>query len=232
MGTGLPRVFCIAVVSLLAVRANFAQQAAPQPLITQPIVESQLVTLRGNTHPLAQPRFDIGAAPPNLSMQRMLLVLKRDPQQEFAVRKLLDDQQDKASPNYHKWFTPDEFGVQFGPSDQDLQLVAGWLQTHGFQVSRISHGRTVIEFSGMEAQVEQAFHTQIHQYSVNGQLHWANANDPQVPAALTPAVAGVLSLHNFPRHSMTHRAGTYSPATKQLTRTNPQFTLGFGCYPN
>src|SRR5947207_3073225 len=212
MGTGLPRVFCIAVVSLLAVRANFAQQAAPQPLITQPIVESQLVTLRGNTHPLAQARFDIGAAPPNLPMQRMLLVLNRDPQQDFAVRKLLDDQQDKASPNYHKWLTPDEFGTQFGPSDQDLQLVTGWLQTHGFQLNRVSRGRTVVEFSGMEAQVEQAFHTQIHQYSVNGQLHWANANDPQVPAALTPAVAGVWSLHDFRNKPNAHVAPYLFPA--------------------
>ncbi len=193
MGTRLPRLLCLAVVSFLGVSASFAQQAAPQPLITQPIIESQLVTLKGNTHPLAQAKFDIGTAPPNLLMQRMLLVLKRDPQQDFALHKLLDDQQDKASSNYHKWLTPDEFGTQFGPSDQDLQLVTGWLQTHGFQLNRISHGRTVVEFSGMEAQVEQAFHTQIHQYSVNGQLHWANASDPRVPAALTPAVAGVWS---------------------------------------
>lgn len=232
MRIALPKVLCLAFVSLLASAASFAQNLSPRPLITQPIDESQIVSLRGNTHPLAQPQFDIGAAPPNLPMQRMLLVLKRDPQQEFALHKLLDDQQDKGSANYHKWLTPDEFGVQFGPSDQDLQLVAGWLQTHGFQIDRISHGRTVIEFSGIEAQVEQAFHTQIHQYSVNGQLHWANASDPQIPAALVPAVAGVLSLHNFPRHAMSKFLGSYSPKTKQLTPANPQFTLNFGCYPN
>lgn len=182
---------------LLLVLPAFSQSAAPRPLITQPIMEDQLATLRGNTHPLARPQFDIGAAPPDLPMQRMLLVLKRTPQQDFALRKLLDDQQDKASPNYHKWLTPDEFGAQFGPSDQDVQQVAGWLASHGFQVNRISHGRTVIEFSGVEAQVEGAFHTQIHKYLVNGEEHWANASDPQIPAALAPAVAGVWSLHNF-----------------------------------
>src|SRR5262245_28757050 len=107
MGIRLPRVVCLVVVSLFAGGKSFAQYAIPQPLITQPIVESQVVTLKGNTHPLAQPRFDVGSAPPNLPMQRMLLVLKRDPQQDFALHKLLDDQQDKASPNYHKWLTPD-----------------------------------------------------------------------------------------------------------------------------
>lgn len=231
MGTRVTRIICIFVLGLMNAAAVLAQQLAPQPLITQPVDESQLTTLHGNTYPLAQPQFDIGAAPPNLPMQRMLLVLKRAPQQDFALRTLLDDQQDKASPNYHKWLTPDQFGTQFGPSDQDMQLVTGWLQANGFQVNRVSHGRTVIEFSGVEAQVEQAFHTQIHQYLVNGASYLANASDPQIPTALVPAVAGLLSLHNFPRKSMSKLLGTYSPATKRLT-ANPQFTLGFNCFPN
>jgi subtilase family serine protease len=233
MGTHSPRAICVFVILFFgfSIPAT-AQQVAPQPLITQPINEAQVTTLKGNTHPLARPQFDIGGAPPNLPMNRMLLVLKRSPQQDFSLHKLLDDQQDKASPNYHKWLTPDEFGVQFGPSDQDLQLVTGWLQTQGFQVNRVSHGRTVIEFSGTEAQVEQALHTQIHKYLVNGEEHWANSSDPQIPSALLPAVAGVLSLHNFPRKSMSEILGTYSPKTRQLSRAHPQFTLpGFGCYP-
>lgn len=92
-----------------------AQRLTPRPLITRPIDETQLTPVRGSTHPLARPQFDIGIAPPDLPMDRMLLVLKRSPQQDFALHKLLDDQQDKVSPNYHKWLTPDEFGVQFGP---------------------------------------------------------------------------------------------------------------------
>jgi hypothetical protein len=229
MGARLAQVFCLAAVSVLAVATSLGQQA-PQPLITQPIIESQLVTLKGNTHPLAQPRFDIGAAPPNLSMQRMLLVLNRDPQRDFALHKLLDDQQDKASPNYHRWLTPDEFGIQFGPSDQDVQLVTGWLQTHGFQVNRVSHGRTVIEFSGMEAQVEQAFHTQVHQYSVNGQLHWANASDPQIPAALAPAVAGIWSLHDFKKKAASRLLPTQVPVSLATNTSNGHHFLMPGDY--
>src|SRR5437899_1151453 len=230
MGRSLPRIVCLAVLSSFLAVLSVAQQVPPQSLITQPVIESQVTTLKGNTHPLAQPQFDIGTAPPDLPMQRMLLVLKRSPQQDFALHKLLDDQQDKASPNYHKWVTPDEFGVQFGPSDQDIQIVTAWLQTRGFQIDRVSHGRTVIEFSGVEVQVEQAFHTQIHQYLVNGEQHWANASDPQIPAALAPAVAGVLTLHNFPKKPMNKILGTYSPKTRRLTPINPQFTLpGLGC---
>ena len=54
------------------------QQAATLPArITQSVDMENLVTLRGNTHPLARPEYDQGAAPASLPMERMLLVLKR-----------------------------------------------------------------------------------------------------------------------------------------------------------
>jgi hypothetical protein len=101
----------------------------------------------------------------------MLLVLKRSPEQQAALRKLLDDQQDKGSPRYHKWLTPEQFGKQFGPSDDDIQSVTLWLQSHGFQVGT-TEGRTVLEFSGSARQVREAFHTAIHKYVVQGERHW------------------------------------------------------------
>src|SRR5579862_976654 len=107
--------------------------AAPASLITGAIDESQLTTLKGNTHPLARAEFDVGTAPASLPMERMLLVLKRSPEQEAALRQLLDDQQDKNSVNYHKWMTPEQFGAQFGPTDADMQTISAWLQSHGFQ---------------------------------------------------------------------------------------------------
>lgn len=229
METRLFRLSCtsLCLFLVLAAMPALAQQFAPQPLITQPIDESLLTTLKGNVHPLAQPQFDMGVAAPSLPLQRMLLVLRRSPQQDFALRKLLDDQQDKASPNYHKWVTPDEFGVNFGPSDQDVQLVTGWLQSHGFQVNRVAHGRSVIEFSGVESQVEGAFHTQIHAYMVNGQQHWANASDPQIPTALTSAVAGISSLNDFPKDPLNVFAGVFKrdKATGKLTPVAPQFSF-------
>ena len=150
MSTRLPRLSAFLVILLLVIFAS-AQQNLRQPLIRQPIDESRVVTLKGNTHPLAKRQFDMGMAPPDLPMDRMLLVLKRDPQQDYALHALLDDQQDKNSPNYHKWMTPATFGAQFGASDQDIQLVTGWLQTHGFQINHVSNGRSVIEFSGVES---------------------------------------------------------------------------------
>ena len=181
------------------------QPPTTQPLITEAIDESQLTVLKGNVHPLAKSVFDIGTAPATLPMERMLLVLKRSPEQEYALRTLLDNQQDKHSPSYHKWLTPEQFGKQFGPTDSDIQIITTWLQSHGFQVGT-TKGRTVLEFSGSASQVQEAFHTTIHKYVVNGEQHWANASDPSIPAALTPAVAGVLTLHNFLSRPTSHLA--------------------------
>jgi hypothetical protein len=198
--------------------AAVPQVSIAQPLITQPVDEAQLTVLKGNTHALARPAFDLGTAPATLPMQRMLLVLKRSPQQEAALRKLLDDQQRKSSPNYHKWLTPEQFGQQFGPSDSDMQTITLWLQSHGFQVGS-TKGRSVLEFSGSASQVKEAFHTTIHKYIVMGEQHWANASDPSIPTALTPAVAGVLTLHNF--LSKPHIHFSPQPVAAKLVSAGP-----------
>lgn len=212
-------------------QSSAQQQAALEtraPLIVQPVDESQLTVLHGNTHPMARPQFDLGTAPATLPMQRMLLVLKRSSEQEAALRKLLDDQQDKASPSYHKWLTPAEYGKQFGPTDTDIQTITAWLQSHGFEVGT-TKGRTVLEFSGSASQVQEAFHITIHKYIVNGEQHWANASDPRIPTALTPAVAGVFTLHNFYKKPQIHLLDPQFLA-KAVRSSRPQFTAGNGLH--
>ena len=207
---------------------NAAGSSAPQPLITQAIDDSQLTVLTGNTHPLARPQYDLGTAPATLPMERMLLVLKRSPQQESTLRRLLDDQQDKNSPNYHHWLTPEDFGKQFGPTDVDIQTITSWLQSHGFQVGT-TKGRTVLEFSGSASQVQEAFHITIHKYLVKGEQHWANSTDPSIPTALTPAVAGVYTLHNFVKTPF-YRLARERVDAKWLPGQRPQFTASNGLH--
>ncbi|HEX5412010.1 MAG TPA: Ig-like domain repeat protein [Terriglobia bacterium] len=208
-----------------------AQQAQPQPesvpsLITQPVNDAQRVVLKGNVHPLARRENDFGLAPDSLPMSRMLLVMKRSPQQEAALAGLLVRQQEKSSADYHHWRTPQEFGQEFGPSDSDVQAVTDWLTSQGFEINRVANGRAVIEFSGSAGLVRQVFRTEIHQYTVNGNSYWANESDPQIPAALAPAVAGIASLNNFPRKPLTRPAGLFS-RSKQTGQVTPLYT--FNC---
>ncbi|HXW62578.1 MAG TPA: S53 family peptidase [Candidatus Acidoferrales bacterium] len=194
-----------------------------EPLITQPVDETKRTVLRGNTHPLARPEFDTGAAPADLALNHMLLVLKRSPEQEAALEKLMAEQQERSSPNYHKWLTPAEFGAQFGPSDQDIQTITSWLASHGFTIGAATKGKMTIDFSGSASQVTQAFHTAIHKYVIRGEQHWANVSDPSIPTALAPAIVGVASLHNFfPRPQSRARA-----AARRVDR--PLYTFPAGC---
>ncbi len=204
-----------------------AQASNVQSRITQEVNDSQRTVLRGNTHPLARAEFDRGPAPSTLAMDRMMLVLKRSPAQEAALEKLMAEQQDRSSPNFHKWLTPAEFGQAFGPSDQDIQKITSWLELHGFQVATVSNGRGIIEFSGTAAQVEAAFHAPIHRFVVNGEEHWANANDPDIPVALTPVVGGVATLHNFFPKPMSHvmRPSSRVQSAAGVASVMPQVTF-------
>ena len=175
---------------------NIFAQSTP-PRITQRIDDTKLVPLKGSTLAAVRAASDRGKVPDSLALERLQLVLSRSPQQESALRMLLDQQQDKTSPNYHKWLTPEQFGQKFGPAESDVQAVTSWLEAKGFRVTNITKGRTAIEFSGEAGTVSKTFHTEIHSYFVNGQAHIANAGDLQIPAALSRVVAGIASLHNF-----------------------------------
>jgi hypothetical protein len=205
--------------------AQFAQTPRVPARITQSVNESNRVTLGGNVHRLARAEFDRGAVPESQPATHVALVLKRSDEQETSLRQLLEQQQDKSSPNYHKWLTPDQFGKQFGPADSDIQAVTDWLTSRGFSNIKVSPGRTRVEFDGNIGQISSAFQTQIHHFFVNNKMHTANVSDPQIPAALSPIVAGVVSLHDFRPHALSHRLGTFRK-TKDSGVVKPLFTFG------
>ena len=198
--------------------------------ITQAIDEKNLVTLQGNVHPLARHEFDQGAVSDAMPMNRILLLLQRSPEQEQALEQLLEQQQSKSSPNYHAWLTPQQFGQQFGPADADIQTITQWLNAQGFSQIKVGAGRTVIELSGNAAQVRSAFHTEIHRFLQNGEEHTANVGDPQIPAALAPVVAGIVSLHNFPKKSHARVLGQFHRTAEKpgLQPLQPLLTFPFG----
>jgi len=191
----------LASLYFLAVPTARAESARPV-LITQKVEETKLATLRGNTRPEAKAKYDRGLVADSLSMEHMLLQLKRSPEQERELRQFIDELHDSSSPNFHHWLTAKEFGERFGAAKPDLDAITSWLQSHGLKVNVVYENGLLIDFSGTAGQVREAFHTEIHQLNVKGVKHIANMSDPQIPAALTPALAGVVSLHNFMPHAM------------------------------
>jgi pseudomonalisin len=176
--------------------------------ITSYIDDDQRVTLRGNVHPLAQAQYDVGAVAPDFPMEHMLLTLLPDSTQQDILNQLVEAQNNPESPYYHQWLTPEQYGERFGVSDSDAAQVVAWLQEQGMQVEEFTAGRRSIIFTGTAAQVQATFHTPIHIYKIGDEVHHANVNDPEIPAALVQVVGGVVSLHDFhsePMHGMVRK---------------------------
>ncbi len=216
-------------------QAQAAPPATPSVLITAPVENNALVTLKGNTHPMAQARYDRGAASASLPTGRMSLILKRSPAQSIALRAYMGEQQDPNSPNYRKWLTPASYGASFGISDADLQTVEAWLQSQGFKIESVPDSRNLVRFSGTFGQVAQAFHTSIHTYVIDGVTHYSNASDPQIPAALAAAVAGISPMNDFRAKAM-HVLGKHNTATVanghvQVTAQAASSSAGKGIAP-
>ena len=211
------RAVCLLVLSLLTSAVAFSQEPVR---ITSAIDNSAVVRIARTHHPLAVPANDRGRLDGGTAMNRMVLVLKPSDQQSHAISRLLNGQHDKQSSTYHHWLTPEQFGAQFGPAPQDLEQISVWLQQQGFRIDSVARGKQWIEFSGNAAQVENAFHTEMHNYRVKGEDHVANATDIALPRALAAVVGGVLSLHNFEKHPAHSKAFQLrrDPSTGTLVR--------------
>ena len=222
-----PGCFLVVTAWIALSCAALAQSAGAPPRILGRPNDDKRTVLPGNTNPLARAEFDRGSAPDDLPLNRMLLVLKRSPEQDAALEKFLEEQQDPNSANFHAWLSPEQFGEQYGANEEDIEQIAQWLSSHGFAIGPASSGRTVVEFSGTASQVREAFHTQIHKYLVNDVEHWANSTDPAIPAALAPVVAGVASLNDFGLHPLHHLFGPVLKK-KNSSRVTPQFSFNDG----
>jgi len=227
--TIVPRLAAFVAAGLFSFTAASAfAQTQPEAVIpnriTQAVNPDQRVTLAHNVHPLAQARYDQGAAPGSMATGRIMLVLRRSDTQEQALKQYLGDLQNPNSPNYRKWLTPAQIGAQYGISDTDLTTVTAWLQSQGFKIEKIPQARNFIIFSGNVAQIQQAFNTSIHKYLVNGETHFANSTDPQIPAALAPVVAGVAQLNDFrPKRGAQVKATAHFDT--EANRIKPDLTL-------
>jgi large repetitive protein len=198
--TVLPALICLLFVPTSD--RLLAQTSTPQSALVN---EQSFVRLKNTRHPLAVEANATGRVETGHAMQRMVLLLSPSDSQEADLKQLLEDQQNRRSPNYHHWLTSAEFGARFGPAVADVQSATRWLQSSGFSVEGLSSGKRWLIFSGTAAQVEQAFSTTMQYYRVNGKSYVANSTDLAVPAHLAAITRGVLSLNNFGKRPPTHQ---------------------------
>ena len=179
--------------------------------ISGALTNGQTVALKGNVHRKALPQFDQGPVDPAMRLGTITLMTSPTTAQVSALKQLLAQQQDRKSANYHKWITPEQYADRFGLSQNDMQQMTSWLKSKGFSGIHAAHGRNWVSFTGTAAQVHSAFGTEIHHFNVNGELHYANATAPVVPAAMKGIASGLRGLNDF------------LPKPRAIRRTHPNY---------
>jgi Pro-kumamolisin, activation domain/Bacterial Ig-like domain (group 3) len=191
--------FALLLASLSqAMFAKVTTAARPEVRVTKKVENDKRATLYGHVSGAIRTATDLGRQEPSTPSPGMIMVLKSSEEQKREIRKLVDEQQDRRTVNYHQWVTPEEFGEYFGVHDADLEQIKDWLRSQGFTVDSVSKSKRVIRFSGNIGQIEQAFQTEMHLYNYKGELHVANNSEISVPEAFKKVIAGV-TLHNFYR---------------------------------
>ncbi len=186
-----------AVAMVLAFTVAGDTQPASWDRIVGAVDAAQTAVVKSTAHPMAQSQYDQGRVDTTRMLSGVSLVFRLSPSQQADMNQLLRDQQDRSSPQYHKWITPDQYAARFGMTQHDLAKVASWAQSQGLTVDGISRNRNEISFSGSVGQIEYALKTELHNYSINGEQHFANATDVALPAAFSSQVLSVRGLNDF-----------------------------------
>ena len=93
---------------------------------------------------------------------RLALSLPLRNQQQLQT--LIQQLNDPASPNYHKFLTVGQFTAQFGPTAADYAKVLSFANSHGFKVTRTFPNRLVVNVTGSASTINQAFHVTLGTY--------------------------------------------------------------------
>ncbi len=182
--------------------ASIHTTVVPKARVTTQVDNSKRVILHGHVPHSLRKATDMGRVDPSTPAQHLIMMLKPDEHQRRELRRIIDEQHDKRSANFHQWVTPEEFGSHFGVHNSDIAQVKAWLKSQGFTVEKVAKSGRAIQFSGTSGKIERAFQTEMHHYRMpNGAARVSNDRDITVPTALSKVIAGVPTLNNFFRKS-------------------------------
>ena len=114
-----------------------------------------------------------------------------------ALTNLLAQIYDPASTNYHRYLTPEEFTAQFGPTEQDYEMVVNFARVNGLKVTGTHPNRMLLDVSGRVADIQKAFGVTLRTYHhpTENRDFFAPDTEPVVSASLP--IINVSGLENY-----------------------------------
>jgi subtilase family serine protease len=219
----------------LCVAGAVAARAAPPvaTVMVSQVDDATVAALPGDRPGALKVVSDMGTLPAAAELPEIRLELKRPAALQAALDQLVQQQQNKASPEYHHWLTPAELRA-YGPAQADIDQVTEWLVRQGLTVNSVARSGMEIDFGGSAAAVGRAFHTEMHGVTLRGEAHISNLSAPSMPAALLPVVAGVTLNNFFPKPMMRRARPSLTAPTPEGTFyavTPPDFATIYNANP-
>ncbi|MGO9527881.1 MAG: protease pro-enzyme activation domain-containing protein [Verrucomicrobiia bacterium] len=189
----LGMVFAISCGTLLLLFATAAKAAERQLLNGHvPTAVTQL-----NLQP-------VGRLP---STNRLHLAVGLPLRNKEALNTLLQQLYDPASPQYHRYLTPEQFTERFGPTEQDYQAVINFAKTNGLEIVATSGNRVLVDVSAKVSDIERAFHVTLrtYQHPTEARQFFAPDVEPSVDASVPILHVSGLDNYAIPRPAV-HRS--------------------------
>ncbi len=165
--------------------------------------------LSQHTAKFVQTAPDMGPADPS---QIITVKVRLQGKNHDQLSSFIQQLHDPASPNFQKWLTPDQFKAQFGATAGGAATVQKFLTGHNLKVISSDPGSITVQ--GTVGDSQNALHTRIDKFVVNGNVVRANISNPIVdePAgANVSAISGLTEIMAKP-HSVVARDASGNPS--------------------
>jgi subtilase family serine protease len=163
---------------------------------------AQTYTITGNTPGFTKKATDQGAVDPStvISVTAWLKL-----HNENKLDSLAQSVSQKGSSSYHRWITQAQFNSTYAPKAQEVKAVQNFLQAHGLTLLTVADNNMYVKVQGTVGQIEKAFHVQIDNFSLNGNVYMANTADPSVSDNSGGLIAAVTGLDDYGYQPMAMR---------------------------
>ena len=148
-----------------------------------------------------------------------------------ALTNLLQQINDPASTNYHRYLSAEQFAAQFGPTEQDYQAVAKFAVANGLSIVGTHPNRMLLDVRGKASNIQKAFQVTLrtYQHPTENRAFFAPDTEPSVPADLP--VQDISGLDNYRQPHSHYKFNTVTSSAKSSgppVKTSPKATTGSG----
>ena len=188
---------------------------------------SQSVTVPNNTPGFIKNAKDLGPVDPTTVITVTAWLKLHN---ENQLDQLVEQQYTNGHQNFHRWITQDDFNAQFAPTAQEVNAVQSWLSAHNLQTLAVAENNLFVKVQGTVADVQKAFHLQIHSFGVGGATFRSNTGDPSVNATPGNHIAAITGLDDFGFQPKNVQPVTPEGTVAALTPIDPASISGQGVF--